>query len=201
MFHLITVMVSIAVAIIASSASLYYGGTSYTSGSAKAQALQFVGAAEQADAAWTLWEGDGNATVSGANPTQANLLAANSQGYTNLLAWPQPMSLAVTAAGGAITATFVVDNVNAVGASTGGLSTCTQIAQMAGMVALGGTLAGTTIGGVTLNAVGSTANMITVMTSYKYGCFEVSGNVTIGGSVVAGGAGDAGKFVAYFRHT
>ena len=130
---------------------------------------------------------------------------------------PSPLSMAgaVTAAGGAITATFVVDNVNAVetttgiftvlaaaaGASTGGLSTCTQIAQMAGMVALGGTLAGTTIGGVTLNAVGSTANMITVMTSYKYGCFEVSGNVTIGGSVVAGGAGDAGKFVAYFRHT
>ncbi|MEI7610528.1 MAG: hypothetical protein WCJ64_24370 [Rhodospirillaceae bacterium] len=126
------------------------------------------------------------------------------------------MSLATTGAAASWTAGFNVDNTNLVetttgvftilsasaGASTGGLGVCTQIAQMSGMVALGATLAASSVSGINLvTGVTSTANMITVMTNYKYGCFALTNAaaVAIGGFTAA--AGDVNKYVAYFRHT
>ena len=231
MYQLIAAVVAIGLGVITAGAGIYYGGSAYGSATNKAQASQIIASLEQIDAAWSMWEGDGNTTTANTLPTSGNgstLVTADAQNNTWLQTWPAEPPIADTSWGVSANTGFLVDSSSAVtdGAghtftgvyivlqapvvatgSTGGLGVCTQVAQQSGMVASNSTLALTTVNTINLSTGGTTiANVAKAMRFYKYGCIKITGTITGIGTGAAtdnvlGAAGDANTYLVYYRHT
>ncbi|MCG5244084.1 hypothetical protein [Azospirillum doebereinerae] len=219
MFNILTVIISVALTAVMGAAGVFYVGSAFTTAGPKAAAVGIVQSLSQVDAAWTLYASNGNTTTFGAAgatfPTMSGAATQTDLINTGFLAAvPTAPTIASTWGGGATT-TIALDLTNPATASgltgntnfaNGGvflvlastaLSQCTEIARAGGQITATGTLA---VPGTGLNLLAaSQANFIAAFTGYKFGCVQMTTATGLTLNNVAGAAGDANKYVAYYK--
>lgn len=99
MFSLIITIISIALVAALALASIYYGGSAFTSGSAKSAASSVVNQAQQISAAWVMYANDNG----GSDPADLTELATKK--YLQVVPKPTKASVSDSAAAWAISGT------------------------------------------------------------------------------------------------
>lgn len=219
MFNILTVIISVALTAIMGAAGVFYTGNMFTTAGPKAAAVGIIQGLSQVDAAWTLYNSNGNTTTLGAAgstlPTMTSTGLSTDLISANYLA-AVPTAPTIGATWNGVAAAYTLDLTNTATASgltqftsfasggvylvlgTTALSQCTEIARAGGQITASGTLAapGT---GLTL-VVATPAAFNTAFTGYKFGCVQVSTATALTLNNSTGVAGDNNKYVAYYKY-
>jgi len=120
LFNLIITIISIALVVAMAAAAVYYGGSAFTQGTAKANAATLVTQAQQINGAITLFKNDNGGTA----PTSIDDLSATSVGVDLVPAYLQ--NAPVPGSAGSSTAAWTLSGGNSV-VEAKGLEVCKQV--------------------------------------------------------------------------